>query len=35
MPYQKELFESTFEITDTPSSVRAARAILEYMKKKA
>ena len=35
MPYQKELFESTFEITDTPSSVRAATAILDYMKKQA
>jgi hypothetical protein len=35
IPYQKELFESTFEITDTPSSVRAARAILNYMKKQA
>jgi hypothetical protein len=29
--FQKELFASTFEINETPSSVRAARAIYEYM----
>jgi hypothetical protein len=30
---QVDLFKSTFNITEQPSSVRAANEILEYMKK--